>query len=199
MNRINKDPVPVPRPERRLVSSASVANLNKRKSTTQLSTKVTDRRAEPSPASLIQPGPVQSSTIGRTPLRKIKKFSSVSNLDAARIASESQLPAPSLEPIAPPAFNNPQYGELKVTTGSSRLHQRTKSTSSGLSPKARKIERDAIDALLKRPPQFSLSNSLQELRYLVLTEGIKMDKDGNVSKGTNESIKPHSNPNPVPH
>ena len=131
-----------------------------------------------------------SSTHGAPTLRRVKKFPSSSVLETEY--QNSAPPAPYLSTARDASRS------LANITNQPLVHKRSRSHSQSQfdGPKypvnnnqrfARKAASNAqlpkqhatIESLISRPPA-SISEALQDLRYLILTEGVQADSDGNV-------------------
>ncbi|CUS09054.1 unnamed protein product [Tuber aestivum] len=123
-------------------------------------------------------------------LRRVKKFPSSSVLESEYhnsapppvVLSTTQTASQSLANITnhPPAAkrarsqSQSQFDGPKYPVSNNQRYARKATSSAQLVPKPNA----AIESLISRPPS-NLVEALQDLRYLILTEGIQADSDGN--------------------
>jgi len=124
-------------------------------------------------------------------LRRVKKFPSSSVLESEYhnsapspvVLSTTQSASQSLanitnHPLAPKrprSQSQSQFDSSKYPVNNNQRYARKAASSAQLVPK----QKATIESLISRPPA-NLVEALQDLRYLILTEGIQADNDGNV-------------------
>lgn len=135
---------------------------------------------------------MNSATDNQASLRRVKKFASSSVLDS-NYTSAGTPPTPTQnnfrtlvnitnQPLTHPRSRSHSQSQFEGPKFPVHSHQTQRFARKSVSQVALPVKQHAtIESLISNPPA-SLVEALQDLRYLILTEGVTADMDGNVRR-----------------